>query len=179
MFRILNIRVMSKSTNGQPPSSHSRSPIALSRRLYQIAVARAAEVHDGFGIVPLEFAILIHLNASPGIDQNTLSARLALDRTSTGALVHGLEQKGLVTRAISSTDRRARILNLTTKGAALHAKLRPRGEAAQAEILSVLSPAERKSLIDMLVRVIAANEAYVRPGAGRRKRAQPAIAAPR
>ena len=39
-------------------------------------------------------------------------------------------------------------------------------------ILSVLSAAERKALIDMLVRVIEANEAYVRPGAGRRKRSR-------
>jgi DNA-binding MarR family transcriptional regulator len=158
------------SSNRLPTFDHGRSPIALARRLYQIAVARAAEVQEGHGIVPLEFAVLIHLTASPGIDQNTLAARLALDRTSTGALVQGLEQKGLVTRAVSSRDRRARVLELTPKGAALHAKLRPKGEAAQAEILSVLSAAERKALIDMLVRVIEANEAYVRPGAGRRKR---------
>jgi DNA-binding MarR family transcriptional regulator len=164
---------MTKRSTNLQAFDHGRSPIALSRRLYQIAVARAAEVQDGHGIVPLEFAVLIHLTASPGIDQNTLSARLALDRTSTGALVQGLEGKGLVTRTVSSTDRRARILELTAKGAALHAKLRPKGEAAQAEILSVLSAAERKALIDMLVRVIDANEAYVRPGAGRRKRARP------
>lgn len=155
------------------------SPIALARRLYQIAIARAAEVHEGTGIIPLEFAVLIHLDVSPGIDQNTLSARLALDRTSTGALVHQLEKKGLVTRAVNSTDRRARVLSLTAKGAALHAKQRPKGEAAQARILSVLSPAERKSLIDMLVRVIDANEAYVRPGAGRRKRGQAAFTSTR
>jgi DNA-binding MarR family transcriptional regulator len=150
--------------------AYSRSPIALSRRFYQIAVARAAEVQAGHDIVPLEFAVLIHLHASPGIDQNTLAARLALDRTSAGALVHGLEKKGLVRRAVSTTDRRARILDLTARGAALHAKLRPAGEAAQARILAVLTPAERKSLLDMLVRVINANDAYVRPGAGRRKR---------
>lgn len=157
-----------------PPGRHfvhdAHAPIALARRLYQIAVARAAEVQDGHDIVPLEFAVLVHLTASPGIDQNTLSARMALDRTSTGALVHRLEAKGLVKRAVSSTDRRARVLELTAKGAALHAKLRPRGEAAQAEILSVLSAAERKLLTDMLMRVIEANAAYIRPGAGRRKR---------
>jgi DNA-binding MarR family transcriptional regulator len=150
--------------------SYMPSPISLSRRFYQIAVARAAEVQAGHDIVPLEFAVLIHLDACPGIDQNTLAARLALDRTSTGALVHALEKKGLVRRAVSATDRRARILDLTAKGAALHAKLRPAGEAAQAQILAVLTPAERKSLVSMLVRVINANDAYVRPGAGRRKR---------
>lgn len=169
---------MSTSTHELPPYARS-SPIALSRRLYQIAVARAAEVQQGHDIVPLEFAVLVHLNASPGIDQNTLAARLALDRTSVGALLHGLEKKGLVRRVVSSTDRRARILDLTAKGAALHSRLRPKGEAAQARILAVLSPAERKSLIDMLVRVIKANDAYVRPGAGRRKRVPRAAAAPR
>jgi DNA-binding MarR family transcriptional regulator len=171
------IRTMSTPTHELPP--YTRSPIALSRRFYQIAVARAAEVQEVHGIAPLEFAVLIHLAASPGIDQNTLAARLALDRTSTGTLVHDLEKKGLVRRMVSSTDRRARVLDLTAKGAALHVKLRPKGEAAQAQILSVLSPAERKSLISMLVRVIEANDAYVRPGAGRRKRAPHAAAASR
>ena len=163
---------MSKLPTGRRFLHPANAPIALARRLYQIAVARAAEVHEGHGIVPLEFAVLIHLNASPGIDQNTLAARMALDRTSTGALVHGLEAKGLVKRTVSSTDRRARVLDLTAKGAALHTKLRPPGEAAQAEILSVLSVAERKALIDMLMRVIEANAAYIRPGAGRRKRSR-------
>lgn len=166
---------MSSSTHELP--DYARSPIALSRRFYQIAVARAAEVQQGHDIVPLEFAVLIHLEASPGIDQNTLAARLALDRTSAGALVHALEQKGLVRRAVSTTDRRARVLGLTPRGAALHAKLRPKGEAAQAQVLAVLSPAERKALIDMLVRIIAANDAYVRPGAGRRKRTRRPAAA--
>ena len=177
MISLLIIRIMSKSTNRPQQARHSRSPIALSRRLYQIAVASDAELQNGSGIAPLEVAVLIHLNASPGIDQNTLAARLALDRTSTGALVHALEEKGLVTRAVSTTHRRARVLELTARGTALHAKLRPRSEAAQAETLSVLSAAERKTLIDMLVRVIEANEAYVRPGAGRRKRAPPSAAA--
>ena len=170
---------MTKPSTNRQPFTYARSPIALSRRLYQIAVARAAEVQDGHGIVPLEFAVLIHLNATPSIDQNTLSARLALDRTSTGALVQGLENKGLVTRVVSSTDRRARVLDLSAKGAALHARLRPKGEAAQADILAVLSATERKALIDMLVRVIEANEAYVRPGAGRRKRSRHPPPAPR
>ena len=34
----------------------------------------------------------------------------------------------------------------------------------------LLTAAERRSLIDMLARVIDANQAYVRPGAGRRRR---------
>jgi hypothetical protein len=38
----------------------------------------------------------------------------------------------------------------------------------------VLTAAERRSLIDMLVRVIDANRTYARPGAGRRPRGRKA-----
>ena len=36
-------------------------------------------------------------------------------------------------------------------------------------VLKPLTPAERTSLIDMLVRVLEANDAYAKPGNGRRK----------
>ena len=146
----------------------ARSAIALGRRFYQIAVAAAAEVHDGTGVTPLEFAVLIHLHDCPGIDQNTLAEKMALDRTNTGAIVYRLEQQGLIERPVNGTDRRARVLRLAPRGRALHDKQRPKGRAAQERVLSVLAPAERRSLIDMLVRVIEANPQYVRPGAGRR-----------
>ena len=151
-----------------PPST--RAPIALGRRFYQIAVAVSAEVLEGEGLTSLEFAVLIHLTDAPGIDQNTLASRMALDRTSIGALVQELEAKKLVTRTINGADRRARVLRLTAAGRSLHARLRPRGMAAQARILSVLTPDERSAFLDMLVRVIEANQQYVRPGAGRRRR---------
>jgi DNA-binding MarR family transcriptional regulator len=143
--------------------------IALARRFYQIAVAVAAEVHEGTGLIPLEFGAMIHLHDTPGLDQNTLAERMALDRTSTSALVYRLEQQGLIERAVNGADRRARVLRLTPAGKALHDRQRPKGWAAQERILSVLTAAERRSLIDMLVRVIDANQAYARPGAGRRR----------
>jgi DNA-binding MarR family transcriptional regulator len=148
----------------------AQSPIALGRRFYQIALAAVAEVHEGVGLIPLEVAVLIHLHDEPGIDQNTLAERMALDRTSTGALVYRLEQQGLVERHINGTDRRARVLRLTRRGLALHNKQRPKGRAAQERLLAVLTEAERRSLVDMMARVIAASPQYVRPGAGRRRR---------
>jgi len=51
----------------------------------------------------------------------------------------------------------------------LYKKQRPKGRAAQERLLAVLTPAERRSLVDMMVRVIAANQQYARPGAGRRR----------
>lgn len=171
---IINLIVIYLTINSMTIASTvrrpSRSPISLGRRFYQIAVAVAAEVHEGTGLIPLEFGVMIYLHETPGLDQNTLAERLALDRTTTSAIVYRLEQQGLIERAVNGKDRRARVLRLSKKGQALHDRQRPKAQAAQDRILSVLTAAERRSLIDMLARVIDANQAYVRPGAGRRRR---------
>jgi DNA-binding MarR family transcriptional regulator len=161
-----------------PAYDPGRSPMALGRRFYQIAVARTAEVHDPVGLRPLEFGVIIRLHDSPGLDQNSLAERMALDRTTAGAMVQRLEEIGLVERAVNGSDRRARVLRLTAAGKALHDQQRPKAIAAQKRMLDVLSAAERSAFVDMLVRVIDANQAYVRPGAGRRPRGAGKATAP-
>ena len=118
-LRYLNVRLMSKTTDTRTAGS-GRVPIALGRRLFQIAHAAAAEAHAAVGLTPFEFGVLIQLHDSPGIDQNTLAERLAMDRTTTSALVYQLEQKKLIERAVDPGDRRARVLRLAPAGFALH-----------------------------------------------------------
>jgi DNA-binding MarR family transcriptional regulator len=148
-----------------------RHPIALARRFYQLTTAVTAEVQEReqTGLRHLEFGVMVRVHDTPGLDQNTLAEWLALDRATISAMVFRLEQQGLLERAVNGTDRRARVLRLTKKGRALHERLRPLARAAQERILTVLTPAERRSFIEMLVRVIQANYRYVRPGAGRRR----------
>lgn len=148
-----------------------RHPIALARRFFQITTAVTAEVHEHekTGLRHLEFGVMVRLHDTPGLDQNSLAEWMALDRTTISALVFRLEQQGLIERAVNDADRRARMLRLTAKGTALHDRVREKAQAAQARILSVLAPAERRSLIELLARVIEANHEYARPGAGRRR----------
>jgi hypothetical protein len=47
--------------------------------------------------------------------------------------------------------------------------LRPAALAAQERLLAPLDADERIALLDMLVRIIEANDSYARPGNGRRK----------
>jgi DNA-binding MarR family transcriptional regulator len=84
-------------------------------------------------------------------------------------MIEFLEQARLVERQIDPDDRRARQLFVTRKGAELRNRLRPSLIAAQERLLAPLSKTERSALMDMLVRVIEANDAYARPGNGRRK----------
>ena len=149
-----------------------RIPLSLARRFFQIGMSVAAETLLRTDLTPLQYAVLAFLGDEPDIDQNGLAARLGVDRTNAGLLVDQLEAKGLVTRRVNGADRRARLLRLTPRGSKLLQRVGPRARKAQAKILHPLDPAERELLIDLLVRVIEANEIYARPGAGRRKRRQ-------
>lgn len=149
-----------------------RIPLSLARRFFQIGMGVAAETLLHTDLTPLQYAVLAYLGDEPDIDQNGLAARLGVDRTNAGLLVDQLEAKGLVIRRVNGADRRARLLRLTPRGSKLYQRVGPRARKAQAKILHPLDPAERELLIDLLVRVIEANEVYAKPGAGRRKRRQ-------
>ena len=156
----------------KPPIDPRHSAIYLGRRFFQVAHAAAAEAHADIGLSPLEFGVLFQLHDRPGVDQNTLADRLALDRTTTSTTVFKLERLGLIRRTVNDSDRRARVLTLTSAGMALYASHRPKAEAAQQRVLSVLTAAERKQLAALLTRVINANQQYLQPGTIRPRRAK-------
>jgi DNA-binding MarR family transcriptional regulator len=147
-----------------------RVPIALARRFVQICLAVAAETLEGENLTPLQFAVLANLNDEADVDQNSLAARLGVDRNSASVLAEQLEKRGLIDRRVNGADRRARLLRLTRIGNELHERLRPVMRAGQRRILAPLAPNERERFLDQLVQIIKANESYARPGAARRKR---------
>jgi DNA-binding MarR family transcriptional regulator len=150
-----------------PPIKRIATPLA--RRFAQICTAALADMTAEADLNPLQYAALSYLFDEPDIDQNGLAARLGVDRTSAGQIVDQMESKGLVERRINGADRRARLLRLTAKGSKLRERLRPKAHLVQAKLLAPLTPTEREILLELLVRVIEANEIYARPGAGRRK----------
>jgi len=117
----------------------------------------------------LQYAALMVLDDMPGIDQRRLAEALGIAPFNAGQLVIELAALGLVDRRTNGADRRARSLRLTPSGHSLCQKLRPRNLAANRRILGALAPKEKKTFLDLLVRVIESNETYARPGAGRRK----------
>jgi len=128
-----------------------------------------AEVTESENLTPLQFAVLAALDDEPGIDQRRLAVRLAIDPVSAGQLVDHLERGGLVDRRVHPDDRRARVLGLTPDGLRLRRRLRPALAAAQGRILAPLSAKEQATLLALLTRVVAGNEAYAKPGNGRRR----------
>jgi DNA-binding MarR family transcriptional regulator len=128
----------------------------LARRFNQICLGVTAEILAAQNLTPLTFGVLAAVLEEPGSGQRQLASRMGVDAVSLGQMIDFLEQNGLVKRELDPDDRRAR-------------RLRPVLLAAQERLLAPLSKSERVALIDMLVRVIEANDSYARPGNGRRK----------
>jgi DNA-binding MarR family transcriptional regulator len=145
----------------------------LARRFYQMCMGLQAEGLATADLTALQYGVLGYLNrqgGEPGIDQNSLAARLGVERSHASLLVEELAAKGLVERRVDGADRRVRLLSLTPKGERLYGRVHPGVHAANLRVLEPLSTREREQFMDMLVRMIGANGAHARPGAGRRKR---------
>lgn len=148
-------------------------PTAIARRFHQVCVAKTSEFVSKAGLTPLQYGVLVHMSritGQPEIEQSSLADRLNIDRNTASLLVEQLTSSGLIERRVNGTDRRARILSLTAKGEKLYEQLRPRHLAVNESILAPLTPRERKTLIDLLIRVIEGNLAQQEPGSGRRTR---------
>lgn len=146
--------------------------VALVRRLLQICTAVSADFLAAEGLVLLDMGALANLsrqNGQPDIDQNGLAERLSIDRYSASLLVDRLEAKGIVERRVNGLDRRARLLRLTPRGEKLYARLHAPLDQIRMSVLAPLEPKERELFLGYLARVVTANRALARPGAGRRK----------
>nr|WP_256478512.1 MarR family transcriptional regulator [Notoacmeibacter sp. MSK16QG-6] len=110
----------------------------------------------GYDITPVQFAALDALGHNPKIDQKSLAQLVAKDRATLGTVVERLEQKGLVTRHISPTDKRARVLALTSDGECVLDELLPAIIALQTEILPGLTEEEYRQFIALAGKAIAA-----------------------
>ena len=161
----------SPSPEGRPPRVR-RAPFSLARRFLQICTTAVAEPLAREDLMPLDMGVLAYLNrqnGEPDIDQNGLATRLGIDRYSASLLVERLEKQGIVERRVNGVDRRARLLRLTARGEKLYSRLRAPIVAKQMALLAPLSTNEQELFLDFLMRVVEANHALARPGAGRRK----------
>ena len=133
-------------------------PGHLIRRMQQISVslfsARMAEA--GLDLTSVQFAALATLKDHPGLDQQTLAGLIAYDRVTIGGVVDRLAQKNLITREMSPTDRRARVLMLSAEGAKVLDLARPWVDRVQEDIVAYLSAEERAAFVAMLSKITTA-----------------------
>lgn len=157
------------SRNAMPIPPRHRVPAHLARRLHQIFLGVAAEVIEPAGIAPGDYSLLAAIQDLPNLDQRSIADHLGIDPVNAGGMIDRLEAGGLVQRCVHPADRRARLVNATPAGIALRERLRPAALAAQDAVMAPLAPEERVIFLDLLTRIIEGNQAYARPGNGRRR----------
>ena len=159
----------SEPTEISPVLASHRVPAHLARRFNQICLGVTAEILVHEDLTPMLWGVMAAVLEQPGCGQRQLADSMRVDAVNFGQMIDFLEHKGLIRRQIDPNDRRARQLYVTRRGTDLRRRLRPSLLSAQERLLAPLSKAERAALLDMLVRVIEANDSYARPGNGRRK----------
>jgi DNA-binding MarR family transcriptional regulator len=137
-------------------------PGYLIRRLHQIHLALFLEECKAFRITPVQYGLLTALSHHPGIDQVSLAAELGIDRTNVADVLARLADRGLVRRSASATDRRVKLAALTAEGTKLTARMEDAMQRAQDRLVAPLAPAERARLMEMLRRLVDANNQYGR-----------------
>jgi DNA-binding MarR family transcriptional regulator len=125
-------------------------PGFLLRRTHQISAAVFENACASVGLTPAQYGVLTVVAAEPGLDQTRLSRALAFDKVTVMRVLKGLEERGMVRRERSSVSRRQMTVSLTTEGETLLAAAREPAERAYQRLLSPLSPAQRRQLIELL-----------------------------
>lgn len=139
----------------------------LFKHAHQRLLELAGPAMAPFGIDGRELAVLAVLGADVPLSQQEAADRLGVDRTTMVALVDAAEEKGLVERHRSQSDRRKNIVELTPAGRKC---LRDAGQArdqAERAFLAPLGPAGARSFVRALQTLAGApaQTSRSRPGA--------------
>ena len=106
-----------------------------------------------FGVGPAQYAVLLALREADCPNQLSLGRDLSIDKASMVRFLDGLEAQAYVRRAVSSLDRRQKLVHLTPEGRQVCDRIEAAYQAAEAELLADLSHAERQTLLDLLKRI--------------------------
>jgi DNA-binding MarR family transcriptional regulator len=109
------------------------------------------------GVTPPHLAVLLLVEANPGIKQTTLAKVLSLDRSTMVRMVDRLEQAKLIERGSSRVDRRVAPPVLTAKGRAFVDAILPKLLESEDGWLAPLSAAERTTLLRLLSKITASD----------------------
>lgn len=124
----------------------------LSWASHALATEQTAGLSE-LGISPRAYCVLY--KALPGnLSQRQLTEICGLDKTMMVVIVDELEQAGLAERRPSTTDRRARIIQVTPEGVKVIRRAGKIVAGIQDDVLSTLPVRQRKAFTDALVALV-------------------------
>lgn len=105
------------------------------------------------GVTRSQWWVLAYLSRHDGMIQSDLADVLELGKAALGGLIDRLEASKIIERRLDATDRRAKRIHLTTKGAQTIKQMRQLSHEMSERILKGLNNEERHQLSDMLMLV--------------------------
>jgi DNA-binding MarR family transcriptional regulator len=114
---------------------------------------QVADALAPLGLQPKWFGALVVLAADGPMTQRELGDRQGVDRTTTVAVVDGLEDAGLVARVRNDRDRRAYALAITAAGRRRMRRAEAVIATAEDAFLADLTARERATLLSLLRRL--------------------------
>ena len=124
-------------------------------RCAHLARARMDARLAGSGITPAQTHALMYLHRHGGqAPQCELTAFLRVKPSTANGILDRMEEKGLVTRSVSGTDARRRLITLTEKGKEQQTRFCRLFMDTEAVVLRGFSPEESRQFRTMLERVI-------------------------
>lgn len=151
----------SRSSSASPavPSVHEdlyEQPGHLIRRAHQICCGLFAELVDP-EVTPVQYAILRALHETPGVDQVSLARFCGLDTSTTAQTAARLQNKGLLNREPSQTDRRQWVLTLSPQGERLITDLIAGVHVMRERLLAPFNAQEREQFMALLGKFVHLN----------------------
>ncbi|MEO8122474.1 MAG: MarR family winged helix-turn-helix transcriptional regulator [Burkholderiales bacterium] len=146
---------------GEHTSLWSRSGF-LVRRLHQIHVAMFKDELAAYHVTPVQYGLLSILVDMPGIDQFSLAEELGIDRANVHDVLKRLESRKLLIRVVDPHNRRRKLCLTTKQGAELVARHQTGMQKAQRRLLDPLTVAERATFLDLLLKLVNANNDFGR-----------------
>jgi DNA-binding MarR family transcriptional regulator len=114
----------------------------------------ARHVGEPLELRPVEFSLLLLLQANERVTPKQLAQALALSAPNLTILLDRLQERGLIDRVRSDSDRRSQHVLLTTAGVALAARCIDVSATMEQDLDGCLTPGEHLLLIELLEKVV-------------------------
>jgi DNA-binding MarR family transcriptional regulator len=135
---------------GPIPGELTVFPGYLLARLGESSRRRFHKALEPEGLHPRHFGVMTMVAAQPGMSQQQLHEKTAIDPSSMVAVIDELEAAGLAERRPDPADRRARTIFLTGRGEQTLQRVRELAGDLQREFFAVLTPEELRTLHALL-----------------------------
>jgi DNA-binding MarR family transcriptional regulator len=139
--------------DGPIPGELGAYPGYLLARLGEASSRRFRLALEPEGLHPRHFGVMTIVAAHPGMSQQELHEKTAIDPSSMVAVIDELEAGGLAERRADPHDRRVRKIFLTELGEAKLAGVRALAATLQREFFEPLSAEERRELHALLLKL--------------------------